>query len=180
MLPVLNDTFWFAMGVAATLLTAFVAHRIGRLQISFMQKAHDLKVLKAIPKIGASLRIVTEHPNGTSFPYHYSLVATIYNEGNLAAKDLKGNCKLFSPTKQVAESTIPINRDFLGMNHQYELAACPVEGATVNNGMIGAAEIRFNMDIEFEYFGLPEDKPQQYAAKYEYDNKSRQMKRIYK
>jgi hypothetical protein len=174
----INPVTWFAFGVAATLVTAYVMHRIGRIQISFLQRSHELNIVKATPKIGTILRIDERNPNGPAFPTFYFLIATIYNEGDLAAKSLKGNCRLFSPTNQVAERSVQVHRDFLGTTLQYDLAACPIEGARVQFGMRGAEEIRFNFDIEFQYFGIPDDKPQQYTAKYEYDSKSHQMIRI--
>jgi hypothetical protein len=175
---IVNDATWFALGVAATLVAAFVAHRNGRIQISFMRREHELSIAKAMPKVGTTVRIDEKNPHGPAYPIFYSLVATIYNEGDLAAKNLKGHCKLFSPTNDIGERSVQINRDFLGMALQYEVAPCPIEGVKVRQGMMGAEEIRFNLDIEFEYFGIPDDQPQQYAAKYQYDNKTHQMIRI--
>jgi len=155
---------------ALAVLVAFLAYRVGRRQ-------WNLGVAKAIPKVGTWVRIDKRQEQSTAFSPSYYMVATIYNEGELPAKQLKGHCKLFSPINEVKQHTIPIIREFLG-SAPYELEPCRLEGTTVDVGMDGRQDIRFNVDIEFEFFGIPDDKPQKYSAKHEWDNKNRQMIKI--
>src|SRR6266478_3262719 len=126
---------------ALAVLVAFLAYRVGYRQGKTAQRALDLNVSKAIPKIGTSVKIDKRQEQPPAFPPFYYLVATIYNEGELPAKQLKGQCKLFSPINDVKQHTIPIDREFLG-SKQYELNPCRLEGTTVEVGMDGRQDIR--------------------------------------
>ena len=152
----LEDTTWFALGVAATLVSAFVAQHIGYIQISIMKQEHDLNVTKATPKIGTSVKIDKRQINPPAYPPFCFLVASIYNEGELPAKQVNGHCKLVSPTKAVKEYSIPISREFLGSS-PCELEICRLEngisGMTVDIGGVEGQNIRFNVDIEFGSLG---------------------------
>lgn len=163
----------FIIGVLA-LVTGYI---LGYWQGKTAQRALNLSVTKAVPKVGTRLKIDKRQENPAGFPPFYYLIATVYNEGELPAKQLKGHCKLYSPTNDVQERDIPFEREFLGSS-PHELEAQKIVGTTVDPGMRGEQEIRFNVDIEFEYLGIPDDQPQQYSAKYAYDNKSRQLIRI--
>ena len=63
------------------------------------------------------------------------------------------------------------SREFLRAS-EYELEPCRLDGTTVWRAMRGEQEIRFNVDIEFDYFGMAKDQPQHYSAKYEFDPKN--------
>jgi hypothetical protein len=145
------------------------------------QRALDLSLTKAAPKIGTAIRIDKRQENPSTYPPFYYLVVAIYNEGGLPAKQVKGNCRVYSATKNVKERSVPIERDFLGISSPSELELCRLEdgvsGMTVNLGGRGAENIRFNVDIDFSYFGIEDDTPEQYHAHYEYDYKNQQVRR---
>jgi hypothetical protein len=152
-----------------------VAYGVGYWQGRSAQKALDLSITKAIPKLGSDVKINKRQENSRAFPPFYYLVATIYNEGELPAKQLHGHCKLFSPENESQQRNIPINRDFLG-SAPFELEAGRLDALFIDPDR--PSDARFDVDIEFEYFGIPDDKPQRYTAKYRYDNKSGQMNKI--
>jgi hypothetical protein len=157
---------------------ALVGYILGYRQGKTAQRALDLSVTKAVPKVSTRVRINKRQEESRAFPPSYYLIATIYNEGELPAKQLKGRCKLYSATNDIQEHDIPIETEFLGPSSPLELEAQRIVGTTVDPGMRGDQNIRFNVDIEFEYLGIPDDKPQKYSARYAYDNQSRQLVRV--
>jgi hypothetical protein len=165
--------------VAINVLCAAVGWCFGYWQGKTARSALNLNVRKAAPKIGTTAQINKRQVNPPAYPPFYYLVMTIYNEGELPAKQLNGHCKLLSPNKAVKECNIPISRDFLGSS-PYEMEICRLEdgigGSTIDIGGSQGQHVRFN--VEFEFFGISEEKPEPYSAKYEYDPKSRQLVRI--
>jgi hypothetical protein len=162
---------------AASLIVVYI---FGYWQGRSAQRSLDLSVIKATPKVGTAVRIDKRQENPPAFPAFYYLIATIYNEGELPAKQLKGYCRVYSATKGVTEHNIPIEREFLGTTPS-ELELCRLEdgisGSTLDIGTQAGKNIRFNVDIDFSYFGVEDDIPERYSAQYEYDNNGRQMKR---
>ena len=162
------------LGVAATLFTAYSANGTGIIQISLLHQAHTLDVRPATPQIGTSMRIQEQQ---MAFPPFYYLTTSIYNEGDLAAEQLSGHWRLFSPDNSVKKCEVPIERDFL-LSTPYQLEPCLLQGTTVFAAMRGESKIRFQVDIEFDYFGSSNDQPQHYSAKYQYDPRSRQIVKV--
>jgi hypothetical protein len=169
----LTETEWVALGVAATLLTAYVAHRLGFIQIKLMREANALSTLKSIPKIETILHIDKRQVNPSSFAPFYCLVSTIHNHGELPAKQLKGYCKVFSPTNPSQQFTIPIDIELLGTPPR-KLSEYRLDGIFIDSQRPQAA--RFNVDVEFSYLGgFPKEQSQHYSAKYEYDPQNEQF-----
>lgn len=169
------------ISVVVAVIFGTLGWRIGYTQGKIAQKALDLEFTKAIPKIGTTARIESRQENPPAYPAFYYLVVTIYNEGDLAARQLKGECRVYSATKSVKDREIPIDREFLGRG-QYELERYRLthgtSGMTVNLTGLEGENSRFNVDIEFKYSGISDGGPQQYKAQYTYDNKSRQLKKL--
>ena len=162
------------------ILSLLGAYAFGYWQGKTAQRTLDLNIIKATPKIGTSMRIDKRQENPNGFPPFYYLIATIDNEGELPAQQLQGYYRVYSETKCVKEHRIPIEREFLGSSAPSELELCRLEdgisGTTLNLAP-DAANIRFNVDIEFHYLGVQNSASQKYCAHYEYDKESRQMKR---
>lgn len=178
----MNGAEWTALGVAGTLLCAFVAHRVGLIQISLMTKVHELNVKLATPQIGTEIRIEDKAVAGWNYYPSYYLRTTIYNEGDLAALDLNGQWKLTSPTKSVAEVDFPIHRDSLRSEFKLEPVLLSGPNELLGNAMRNICDtgLHFNVDIELSYRGIDVNKAQQYKAHYEFDPKNpRLLKRIY-
>lgn len=159
------------LGVAATLFTAYSTNWAGIIPISSVREAHTGKVRPAAPKIGTSMNIQEEE---ATFPPFYYMTTSIYNEGELAAKQLSGHWKLFSPDGAVKECEVSIEMDSL-LSTPYQSEPCLLQGPRVLAAMSGESKIRFQVDIEFDYFGISKDQPQHYSAQYQYDPRSHQM-----
>ncbi|HXN99285.1 MAG TPA: hypothetical protein VN881_09450 [Candidatus Acidoferrales bacterium] len=108
--------------------------------------------------------------------FKYVLVTSIYNEGDLAAKQLKGNCDI-SCSESIQNRSVLISRDFLG-GSPYELEVQEFWGPNITRA-INAHEVSINCDIQFSYTGLDEHTPENYTAKYQYDKKLGQMERVH-
>jgi hypothetical protein len=177
MLQTLNDTAWFALGVAATLVGAFVAHRIGRIQISFMRQAHDLTVKLAKCQIGSTCKIALRIHN-VSGPdvSRYIVTTSIHNAGELAARDIKGKWDL-SSSEQSYDCSRPIRIDFVCKGAPYELESYTFHSEAITQAILsGKAWIK--VDIELEFSGLDGQTPERYSAKYDYSHQQKQMVRI--
>lgn len=167
--------------IVVSIISLAVGYFLGYWQGKTAQKSYDLSLSKAIPKVGTSVKIDKRQENPGGFPPFCYLVLTIYNDGELPAKQVKGHCRIYSPAKSVEEVDIPFHRDFLGSS-PYKL-----ESQRLNNG-IGAMpldvtgtlgqNVRLNVDIDLEYLGIPDGKPQYYSAKYSYDKNSGTMLKV--
>lgn len=170
----MKDATWFALGVAATLLAAYVAHKIGRLQIKFMRHAHELNVQLATCQIGSKCRIESRAVNNRPFS-RYWLLISLYNTGQLAATKLKGNCTVVC-SDSVHDRQIPVTVDSLGNTMPHELEPQEFCGNTITQA-IRSGNFRIDVDIQFEFIGLDDKTPEKYAARYEYSGKQHQMVR---
>lgn len=155
----------------------FIGYRQGKIA----QAALDLSLAKAVPKVGTTAEIGKRQENPSNFPPFYYVIVTLYNEGELPAQQLDGECRIYSVPKGVKERIIPIKREFLGVT-PYQLESYRIEsafsGMTLNLGGQEGQSIRFNVDIEFEYVGSSNDPLNHYRAKYEYDPKTKQLVKI--
>jgi hypothetical protein len=162
-------------------VTFVIGSILGYWQGKSAQRTLDLIVTKAVPKIGTTIRIDKRQENPSNYPPFYYLIATIYNEGELPAQQLKGYCRVYSSEKSVREQSIPIARELLGTSSPCELELGRLEsgisGMALNLGADDGENARFNVDIQFNYSGI-QNTPQHYSANYEYDHKSRQIIKI--
>ncbi len=154
-------------GVLVTLLAIYIGQRMGFLQLTLARNVHALNVTRSRPKIGTEVRLEIEEPYSMNHPGSRYLMMTIYNAGELAATQLNGYCKLSSPDESIQEFTIPIVREFLDSVRPYDLEPKRLEWI---KGFWN--ETRFNVNIEFDYFGLPSDEPEHYSASYHFDHES--------
>jgi hypothetical protein len=164
-------------GIAVTLLCAYVAQRLGWIQVTLAREAHTLNVQKALPKIGASIRLDYSYDNGKAFPPTYYLRTTIYNDGDLAASNLRGYWKLSCPGKYIQQVELQIARDFLGTATPFEMEPYKFTNRRVDAAFSGSEQISFDVDIDFTYVGLPPDEVGRYHARYTFDNQSKRMAR---
>ncbi len=156
---------------ALAVLVALGTLLVYRRQLLAMLASNRLATVKAEPKIGVGIAVDERYDNGRSYPPFIYLTTTIQNEGELAIRRLKGHWKLFS-AHGVQERIIPINRDVLGSSpFQFQAQRINESGASDQ----ASQNIRFNVDIQFEYFVPADDQPHQYSNSYEFDSKSRQM-----
>lgn len=163
---------WAGLGVAATLLCAFIARRFGWLQISLMREAHALNVSKAVPRIGCQVTPSEQRDLGPGYNPHIYLTVEIYNEGELPVQSINGYWILL--TGHLAKQQLRnISRDFLGKCEKYTDRYRIEESANWRR-----EGIRFEVHVEFFYTVPGEQEPQQYNAKYRYDRENRQMLKV--
>jgi hypothetical protein len=161
---------WAGLGVAATLICALVAERIGWVQIKIAREAHQLNVTKAAVKIGFALDVDERQLFPQGYNPHIHLTAKIYNEGELAAKNIDGQWKLIVPNGK--DYVFPIQRDFIGNSEPYLHVYKIDESCNWPRD-----SIRFNVHVEFRYSVPSERENRRYHAEYQYDRESRRMVR---
>ena len=166
------------VGSIATVAAAMWAKQAGMLQLEVIRNSHELDIARAVPKIGTEVRIEESYPNGPQYSPTYTLTTSIYNAGEHSASQVEGEWKLTCPNNSVQQGTMPIRREFLSAT-PYQLEPFALIGTTILNAMRGDAGhgVTFNVDIEFNYRGLPKQQPQHYREKYAFDEKNRRMKR---
>jgi hypothetical protein len=168
------------VGATVTIFGVYIAQHAGLRQIAIGEQHSDLNLRTSMPVLDTTVRL-TERPVDASSAYHpfHFVIVSIHNYGELAAQQLRGQWRIYSPDNIIQEQTIPIFRDALGST-AYEFEPRQVTGQGVDRAMAGGGRITFNIDIEFDYLGLPHDKPEHYSARYRYDAQSQLMLRIQK
>jgi hypothetical protein len=161
--------FWLViiaiLGMAGTYFFGFWQGRTSK-------RSFDLTVAKAMPKVGVTLTLDKRQVNPPAFPPFYFLITRIYNEGELPARQLNGKCRLFSPGNQIKEQTIPIAHDFLG-GTPHNMQSNRIDG--IDGPIRGDQSIDLQVEIDFDYVGIPDDKTQHYYSHYKYDKQSGQF-----
>jgi len=164
----------FALVIIA-LLGMFATYLFGFWQGRTSKRTFDLSVTKAMPKVGVTLTLDKRQINPPAFPPFYFLIARIYNEGELPARQLNGKCRLFSPANQLKEQVIPIAHDFLGAT-PHNIQSNRVDG--IDGPIRGEQDIDMRVEIDFNYIGIPDDKTKSYNANYKYDKQSGQFLKV--
>ena len=162
------------MGVAATLISAFVGQRIGRIQISFMRKAHDLNVKLAECQMGTDCTMTLEAfiPSRPDVR-RYIISTRIYNAGDLAARNLKGTWNL-TCSESVYNRSRPIRVDFVSKASPHEFESDPLGNLEITQA-IGNGKVWVKIDIKFHFSGLKNDQTEHYTAQYQYSHEEQQM-----
>jgi hypothetical protein len=161
-----SNLFFTFLGLLIGWLSVYVAHTLGWLQIRILLWEHNLNLAKTTPKIGTSVRLEDRqshtHPVSTLV-----VVAKIYNEGDLAVSELKGNWKL-SCSENTLNRSGSISVDHLGNSRPHEIET-QLGGVPTWRDVRGSENIAIDFNIEFRYTGLPEDGEQTYRAHYRYN-----------
>ena len=161
---------WASLGVAATLLSVFTAHRLGWIQVSLMRDAHALNIKKATPKIGSRVQIEIGRAEGRLHITGAAIHTKIYNDGDLVARNVEGEWKL-TATEGINKQTYPIRADSLPTFLPFEFKR---EIIGVFSALWTKAALVLQVDIELVYLGM-DDQPCQYHASYIYDFEKQQM-----
>jgi hypothetical protein len=169
---VLDTVIGAGLGAVATLGCAWIARRVGLVQISIMRQAHSLNVAKAVPQIGCEIIAKKQQDLPTEYNPHIYITVKIYNEGELPVQNLDGQWTLLA--SKLSENYISkIQRDFLGKcenlsyTHKIQASADWIRAA-----------INFDVNIEFTYLVPGEDQQKRYRAQYRYDRESEQLLKI--
>jgi hypothetical protein len=169
--------FWVAVGSLATIGGIVFARQIGVLQIHWAREAFNLNMKLAQCNVGTRCRLSLQ-PFSPSRPdiTRYEIVTSIYNAGDLAACNLKGQWKV-SCSDARYDCSVPVWIDFVSKASPYELEPY-IFASTEITQSIRSCQARINVDFEFNFVGLDDENPIPYAAKYEYSHEAKQMVRI--
>lgn len=158
------------MGCLISLFGIWAANQIGWIQISIARKEHGLNLAKTTPKIGTMVQM--EERKHSAQPISLLVVvATIYNEGDLAVSDLKGDWNLTS-SQQGFNRSGTIRLDHLGNTRPYKIETQFGDVGTWRDLSAGK-DLAIHFDVEFRYTGIPEKDSQPYKAQYCYDHSQR-------
>jgi hypothetical protein len=174
-------TFWSLVSSAVTamvtLFGVFIAQRSGFQLFAVAKKEHDLNVRKASPIIGSVVKLAERQILNANYrPFHF-IVTSICNYGDLPAQQLSGSWRLYSPDNCIKECNVPIQRDALGPTpyDTEEQLIGPNIDAVIKDQL---HKVAIHVDIEFDYFGISQDRRQHYSASYQYDHNSRRMMQV--
>lgn len=164
-------TTWAGLGVAGTLVCAWVAQRIGWIQISIARQAHALNLAKAVPQVGCDVRVIKKQVLPESFNPHLVLALDVYNEGELSVSDLTGEWTGVLPGGK--PKITPFHRDFLGQCAQFHAEYQIYESPDWPPG-----KVKFAVHVEFHYLLPGNADPVHFQAKYEYDDAEGHIRRV--
>lgn len=172
MMSPIDAATWSGVGVAATLVCGYIAHKMGRLQFGVMEKSYGLAALLAEARVGCDVRVEERNTLGAIYPSHLFVTVDLYNEGQLPASALKGDWKLL-PHHLFKNSVFPLQREFLGNCEHYTKTEFLNESAGV-----GWKDIAFDIRVDFYYSvpGVPNE--QRYHQNYRYDRSSGQTIKV--
>lgn len=159
---------WASLIVAG--IGVVVAYVVGRKQGRNNERAYQLNIRQATPRIGSRVEFFEIGPVNQGHQFRYVVKTTIYNDGSLVASKLDGQWKLSCSYKFLnAEQVIRADSlpSFLPMYFEHELGYHRHEAWF-------KAEVTIKFDIDLSYRGF-EDKPERYQATYEFDPKSGKM-----
>ncbi len=163
------------IGGLVTLLGIYIAQSNGFLLYWIAKKEHDLNLRKATPVLGSIVQMETRQVLPAAYrPFHY-VVTTIHNNGDLPARNVQGEWRMYSPNNAIVELRVPIRRDVLGPEYREEQQ---LVGSNIDEAVEHRRPIGINVDIDFDYTGISEGGTQHYSARYEYDHKLKQMVQI--
>ena len=80
----------------AGVIVAYLAYLVGRKQGQDGERAYQLSLRRAIPRIGTRMELVASPTHNIANQISYSIQMIIYNDGDLVASKLEGNWKLSS------------------------------------------------------------------------------------
>jgi hypothetical protein len=156
--------------ILITLVGIWVAYYVGNRQGRASERAVALSVQRATPKVGSRISLASSIPPKLPDRIRYAVNTTIYNDGDLVARNLEGEWKL-TASHGIEELTHAIRADSLP-------ASLPLEFEHEVSGDTSVLwcdpKIIFQVNIDLVYLGLSDEK-EHYHATYAYDFRSRQM-----
>jgi len=152
------------------ILTGFISiwlgYKIGYRQATLATKTLALNVAKATPRIGSRVEV---QRSGEGSHLQFTLVTTLYNDGDAAASKLDGQWKL-NVSQGLPNAEKIIRMDSLPSFLPFEIKH-PIGGA-INNAFFSNPNVRIDVQIDLVYFGL-ENTQQRYQVRYDYDTQQK-------
>jgi hypothetical protein len=155
------------------LIGIFVAYFVGRKQGRDNERAYQLSLQQATPRIGSRVEFIQGPPASQGNQFRYTVKATIYNDGGLVASKLDGNWKLSSSYSFLNGEDI-VRADslpsFLPVELERNLGYHSPNTWT-------ETQVVLQVDIDLVYLGL-HNKQEKYQATYKFNPKSQKMIQI--
>jgi hypothetical protein len=153
---------------------------IGGFALGFRQgktaeRAYQLSLSQAIPRIGSRVEIDTYHPSQRMDVTRYAIRTIIYNDGNLVASHVEGEWKLtashgiHNTVETIRADSLPSE---LPIKHEHKLVGQFQQ-------IYGSTDINVQVDIDLSYEGIKGTK-EKYSTSYKYDAASRSMLQVKK
>ena len=156
--------------ILITALSIWVAYYVGVRQGRATEKALALSVQRATPRIGSRVSLSSSIPPKLPDRTRYTINTTIFNDGDLVARNLEGEWKL-TASHGIEKLIHAIKADSLPASLPFEFEH-EVPGDT--SVLWCDPKIIFQVNIDLVYLGLSDQK-ECYHAIYTYDFHSRQM-----
>jgi hypothetical protein len=127
---------------------------------------------RKFPRIGCYIN-VEEHTKLTAaLKPQLRLFAILDNEGEVVVRSLKGYWRVLTPDN-VKHPAIRIQRDVLAPQDKY------LESYLMTDELeTQVDDLRFDVEVEFDYLSTPDDDSRHFSAKYRYDRKTHRMVKI--
>jgi len=162
------------VAVLVTALLGFigiaVAYYVGVRQGRAAEKVLALSLRKAVPRINSRMELARSSPPNRPDVVRYTVHTTIYNDGELVARDLEGDWKL-TASHGIQPATNVIRADSLPLSFPFNLEHEIAGDVSV---LWCDPQIIFQVDIDVAYLGMNSEK-NSYKATYRYDFQNRKM-----
>ncbi len=146
------------------LLAVWVAYFVGVRQGRAAEKTLALSINKATPKIGSRASLVRSSPPNRPDVTRYTINTTIYNDGDLVARNLEGEWKL------TASHGIDKANRIIRANSLPSFLPLPLEHQVGGDVSVFWCDpdIVCHVDIDLTYIGM-DNSAEKYRAAYKYD-----------
>lgn len=151
--------------ILSGLAFGFLGYRVGYRQATLAARSLEIAVTRATPRIGSRIDI---QRSGEGHHVQFTLVTTLYNDGDAAASKIDGHWKL-RVSQGLPNADKVIRMDSLPSFLPFEIKH-PI-GGTINNAFF-SPNTTIYVKIDLVYFGL-DDAQQHYDIRYDYDAQQR-------
>lgn len=156
----------------AAVVASGLSYRLGVRQGRIAERSLKLTIGRATPRLGSRVELRSFHPDERRDITRYVLHTTIYNDGELAAGEVRGEWRL-TASHGVGDVIRPIRCDTLSPRSPW------VDEHNLGRGIggqeIGRATIDLRLDLT--YTGLDEEQDS-YRAQYQYDREHGKMVQV--
>lgn len=129
-------------------------------------------VHRQFPRIGCYINVEEHTKLSVALKPQLRLFAILDNEGEVVVRSLKGYWRVLTPDN-VKHPAIRIQREVLAPQDKYLESYLLSEELETQTD-----ELRFDVEVEFDYLATPDDESRHYSAKYRYDRKTHRMVKI--
>jgi hypothetical protein len=160
---------WSAVGIAATLLCTLIAHQVGWISVSLARRGEALPMERGAAKINSRASITKFRPAELETSI-YVVKTTIYNDGNMVARNLDGTWNLTASsgihgtTQTIRAESLP---PFFPLKLSHQVLGDAADLWTNRH-------VTLQLTIKLQYCEL-DGKVRHYEAAYDYEFKHKQL-----